>query len=313
MSDLFYISVVGLYHLTADGDNQVTVNPVIAPDLVPLDVPTHSGGFALFSGGSRYSSPADTAFDLTSGLWTMEGFFTADTLTGDATIIDLRVDGFDGATLFLDSTASHKLALFDGVTKFGAVGTPMPLDTERHIALSYDGTTTRCFLNGFKQWETTSAINWDALGLFSIGASNAAGLTGTSPLDGKARDARVTKGVCRYIGNFIPPLPPLPDSGATATVIMGPDNDTAAQGDELSFTISITAGDGPFTQQWHGVEEGYLLGEDGLTLLRDATLERDQFGYFVVVTDVNLVATTSPTAIATVTPTSVSRPVLGGR
>lgn len=85
----------------------------------------------------------------------------------------------------------------------------LPLNQWIHLAVSYDGTTTRIFVNGVLQ-QTVSTISY-------VAPTNAPTLeiagqiSGTFPFNGYIDELRITKGVAKYTLNFTPPTAELPD------------------------------------------------------------------------------------------------------
>ena len=84
------------------------------------------------------------------------------------------------------------------------------LNTWQHVAVTYDGSTTRTFLNGTQQ--NTSASSYTApttRNLQYIGMTQSSGFT--QDYYGFIDDLRITNGVARYTANFTPPTKAFPD------------------------------------------------------------------------------------------------------
>jgi hypothetical protein len=78
------------------------------------------------------------------------------------------------------------------------------LNTWQHLAVTYDGTTTRTFLNGFLQSTSTSSYTAPSTrNLQYIGMTQSGGYT--QEYFGYIDDFRITKGIARYTQNFTPP------------------------------------------------------------------------------------------------------------
>jgi hypothetical protein len=78
------------------------------------------------------------------------------------------------------------------------------LNTWQHLAVTYDGTTTRTFLNGFLQSTSTSSYTAPSTrNLQYIGMTQSGGYT--QEYFGYIDDFRITKGIARYTQNFAPP------------------------------------------------------------------------------------------------------------
>ena len=78
------------------------------------------------------------------------------------------------------------------------------LNTWQHLAVTYDGTTTRTFLNGVLQATSTSPYTAPTTrNLQYIGMTQSGGFT--QEYYGYIQDLRITKGIARYFSNFTPP------------------------------------------------------------------------------------------------------------
>jgi hypothetical protein len=88
--------------------------------------------------------------------------------------------------------------------------TNMGTTTWRHVAVDYDGTTVRLYLDGVVEASATVSqtvmTNTDAVALCGQSADGA-----NSP-EGRIGPARITKGVARYAGAFTPPTAAFPTS-----------------------------------------------------------------------------------------------------
>jgi len=78
------------------------------------------------------------------------------------------------------------------------------LNAWQHLAVTYDGTTTRTFLNGVLQATSTSPYTAPTTrNLQYIGMTQSGGFT--QEYYGYIQDLRITKGIARYFSNFTPP------------------------------------------------------------------------------------------------------------
>lgn len=88
------------------------------------------------------------------------------------------------------------------------------INTWHHIAMTFDGTVLRVFLNGVLEGSATVSRGWTNTGEpFRVGR----GIVDPYPanrlaLRGYIDDFRVTRGVARYTANFTPPTAPFPNS-----------------------------------------------------------------------------------------------------
>ena len=175
----------------------------------------------------------------------------------------------------------------------GRSGTDWPLqfsshsiqtNTWTHIAVSRSGTSNRCFVNGVQIGSTiTDSTNWtlNPAGLW-IGAQ-----TGGSSLNGYIDDLRITKGVARYVANFIPPLPHAyygtlvdPYLGSTSLLMPmeGPNNSTGFfdRADRLPVTTYGNAKISNAQYKW-GLTSAYFDGT-GDYLQLSSGLDSFKFG-----------------------------------
>lgn len=91
------------------------------------------------------------------------------------------------------------------------------LDTYYHIAMTFDGTHIRVFVDGNKEMEIATAMGWTGqsttrfgLGDTDIGSYNSSYRQAT---DAYFDELRITKGVARYTEDFDPPTEPFPNRG----------------------------------------------------------------------------------------------------
>lgn len=169
----------------------------------------------LMDGTGDYVTFADEAdFDLGAGNFCMEGWFQFNALTAAASYqmmgkytssgnqrsyaLFYLVD--DTELNFLVSTAGTA-----GITKTTFIWTPT-LNQWYHIAVDYDGTTYRCYVDGvLVDSDVSSETVFNSSGAFAIGAQD----NGTFPFNGWADDVRLTK-ASRYPAAFTPPTAPFP-------------------------------------------------------------------------------------------------------
>lgn len=86
-------------------------------------------------------------------------------------------------------------------------GGTVPLNTWTHVAVTRKGNTWRQFVNGVlsataehsRNATPTNSVR-TTIGSYSITSGGNHG-----PWDGFIDELRVTKGICRYEGNFVPP------------------------------------------------------------------------------------------------------------
>jgi hypothetical protein len=196
------------YTLTVSGTPSVINFTPFAPSATYS--PTTYGGSAYFDGSGDYLTvPDNAAFDYGSGDFTLECWIyltstlnekilTAHTSGGDLGPVNLW---FSSGTLQLYSSSNGStFDVADGAT----VGTPI-VDSWNHVAVSRQGTSIRCFLNGVLGSTTTSSATlMNSTGTFQIGARN-----GSNIYTGFISNFRVVKGTAVYTSAFTPPTSPV--------------------------------------------------------------------------------------------------------
>jgi hypothetical protein len=99
--------------------------------------------------------------------------------------------------------------------------TALPVSEWHHIAATYDGVTTRVFLNGLAlaSRNLNGSSNRNNNVPFYVGASHNVGNLNYTPggsttfnFIGNVSNVRITKGIARYTANFTPPTGPFPTS-----------------------------------------------------------------------------------------------------
>jgi hypothetical protein len=97
--------------------------------------------------------------------------------------------------------------------RFGA--STLTTSTWHHIAITRNGTSLRCFLNGTQLGSTLTQANWVGTNAYAtpywIGASYHNFIGQNYQLNGYIDDLRITKGVARYTSNFTSPTEPFPN------------------------------------------------------------------------------------------------------
>lgn len=114
-----------------------------------------------------------------------------------------------------------------------------------HFAIVYDGTVTSIFVNGIKQYNSSSD-NYGALPLtptFEIGSQ----IGGGYPFNGYMDDLRITDGIARYTSNFTPPtqqlLGPSDPHGENVSLLLHMDGNNGEQtfidSSPNNFTVTV--------------------------------------------------------------------------
>jgi hypothetical protein len=162
----------------------------------------------LFDGSGDYAQVSDADFNLSSGDWTIEGWFYDAGDASRAPYFSISAGGGGGLTLLIQRQIGpgvSELFLSSNNSSWNicqnrSIGTPT-LNQWNHIALTFDGSAYRTFINGSLSDTLSSAT--------SI-YNNQNLMIGTRHLEdqffnGWIDDFRVTKGVARYTAAFTAP------------------------------------------------------------------------------------------------------------
>lgn len=179
--------------------------------------PTISGGEAVFDGvNDRIHYGVDTAFGFGAGLYTIEGFFTADSISGNQCLFDTRGGG-EGIAFYQNAAAWGQATVYNnaGQIFIPGVGMQFTIGVSVHFAVVRDaGDVVRVYFNGVQQGSGADARTYAASTSCFIGDNYISAGAPSQPAHGKLKAWRVTKGVCRYPSGtaFTPPTLPLPTS-----------------------------------------------------------------------------------------------------
>ena len=188
------------------------------------------GSSVLFDGTNDYLTSANnSAFDLSSGDFTIEFWFNTNTLTpsgggsaGYANILGKQNwNGSSGAgwgvwqfnqtiVFFWPTSALNSISTGNVITA---------INTWYHIAVVRSGTSTnntKIYINGVQQAQGTSSSTNSTSALTIGGTNPTSGWDNTYYAAGYIDELRITKGVARYTSNFTPPTAQFLDSAGDA-------------------------------------------------------------------------------------------------
>lgn len=212
-SDPYFASVISLLHFDGS-DGSTTITDVIgtkswtASGVAQLDTSQSVfGGSSLqvVGGNGKILSGSDAGDQLGTGDFTIEFWYLAGTLSGTDIIFDTRASAAAVAPAIY--TTGSSLRFFTNNADRITAGT-LSTGVWYHIALSRVSGTTRFFVNGVQGGISyTDSNNY----VNQIMAYGDASYTTGNPINGHVDEARITKGVGRYTGNFTPPASPFPD------------------------------------------------------------------------------------------------------
>jgi hypothetical protein len=221
-SNRFIDNSTNSYAITAYGNSSVQrFNPFGASTAYSTSV---IGGSGYFDGsGDSLTAPDDTAFDLGSGDFTIEGWVyqTATNTTGAGFVAQWTNSA--ALSWYLGTTTTNQF-VFAWTTNGSTIQTiinssPVTLNTWTHYAASRSGTTGRIFINGVQAATgTISGTIFNSSNVVTIG--NNPNPSGSAwHLSGYMTDARVVKGTAVYTANFTPPTAPLTAVSGTSLLL----------------------------------------------------------------------------------------------
>ena len=204
--------------------------------------PFSQTGWGNYFGSSNYlTTPSSSAFNLSSGDWTIEGWFWLGSNSGDTRLF----------TVVNSSTDMYGAIVRSGTIRFGQLGVgeapfgTINLNTWNHIAFSKTSTSTiTCYINGTSTGTTTSYTLPNANCTVYIAASPANYALATT--DGYISNFSIVKGTAVYSGSTIT-VPTTPLTAITNTSLLTCqsnrfiDNSTNAFAITTSGTPSVQA------------------------------------------------------------------------
>ena len=209
-SNTFIDNSTNNFTITVAGNSKpTTFNPfTVTYSIKQSYTPGVYGGSMYFDGTGDYLTvPASTLNQLGDSRYTME-FWMYPTLVNGA---ERNLINKNGATTYgytFRMTTANKMGYFtDGTGNSILSTTTLSPNTWYHVAATFDGTTTRLFINGVQEASTTS---WSSVtndtGVLYIGARQ---YDASMNYAGYITDARIVKGSALYTSNFVPENRPL--------------------------------------------------------------------------------------------------------
>lgn len=176
---------------------------------------------------------------------TIEGWVNVKTTTGFVLFSGSSTAGVEGDQYYLNEF-SGSIYLGDGVTNnivFSA--SLLTLNVWNHVAVTFDGTTYRVFINGSSVGSSTSLLNNNTLNGISVCYRIP---QATSYTSGNVSNFRVVKGTAVYTTAFTPPTAPLTAISGTSLLITGTGQgmyDNTAFVDQGPNALTVTATGSP--------------------------------------------------------------------
>ena len=190
------------------------------------------GGYSgYFDGSGDYlTTPANSAFTLGTGDYTLELWVFLTAVSREHTLFDFRANASASGSHYI--TTSDKIGIWNGSSLVGGTGSSVPANTWSHIAYVRSSGSVTAYLNGVAQWTASYADNLTNNVAYVCGSFN-----GLSTLQGYASNARIVKGTAVYTTAFTPPNGPL--QNITNTSLLTCRYPTFVDGSSNAFTITV--------------------------------------------------------------------------
>ena len=160
------------------------------------------------------SSPVSFGNSFTAEAWIYQPVTAGNGGAGDDVFsVWNNSNGQKAILLRIDGTSLTLFVSYDGSTNniSGLAGGTINTNTWHHVALTWDGSNYRLFLDGtVVQTQASSTAPYSSTQKLQIGSSKS-GTSGAQDgyYQGYIQDARFTSGLARYTANFTPPTEPL--------------------------------------------------------------------------------------------------------
>jgi len=169
----------------------------------------------LCAANSRLNYAANSAFNITGGNFCIEFWCYPTSAPSVQGVLIAQDDGIANGTCFqLKTYPTNKLNFTYWTTSSRGSyvekngNTALSNNVWTHVAVTWDGSTLRMFLNG--ALDASFAVSAMYSANFDMGIGNWARPTFSNPFVGNLDDIRITKGQTRYTAAFTPPSRPFP-------------------------------------------------------------------------------------------------------
>jgi hypothetical protein len=237
ISNLRYLNRIALY----TGNFTVPASPLAvtqssSTNIAALTTIPTNGSSVFFNGSTDYlTAPSNPAFQFGTGAFTMEAWInptvTAPTVTQ---WIISNIDSASGNTqcgLSILAT-SNKLQFQTWNAAILTSTAAISLNVWTHVAISFDGTTYKLFINGVLDTSGITLYNFSSAGTAKIGYA----LSGNSYFTGLMSNARIVKGTAVYTTAFTPSTSPL--TAITNTSLLTCQSTTIIDNSINNYTIT---------------------------------------------------------------------------
>ena len=195
-------------YLPFNADNSLNnFNVNVLGDAKASNFSPYTGGYysAYFDGTGDYlTAPNNAAFNLSSGNWTIEGWFYFNALVTGATLFAIQPTSGSTYSVYLNGTSGQiDISQVGSSTITMAASGSIAVGSWYHIAFVKTSTSTiTCYVNGVTKNNTTS---------YTFSNSNSSFYIGENPIysgvmsNGYISNFRVVKGTAVYTTTFTPP------------------------------------------------------------------------------------------------------------
>jgi hypothetical protein len=205
-----------------------------------------SSGSGYFDGNGDYLSiPYNTAFDLSTGDWTVELWWYPTTTTGlDQNLIMVNFSGSDGYShARITATTANKFYILSSTNGLSWLNTTQigswTIGQWYHLAYVRNGSTFTLYVNGVAAGSyTSSSTLTNFSGSSEIGRNNVTSGVQYQYAYGYIYNARVVKGTAVYTSNFTPPTSPLTAITNTSLLLLT-DNYSIVNSTSTNLPVTI--------------------------------------------------------------------------
>jgi len=176
------------------------------------------GGSGYFDGTGDYLSAANNAAFTLGTAWTMEAWIYPTSLPGSSTIFGRWYATVNNANylLYVDSAGAIIGGVYPNATAANSTSGVIKRNCWQHVAMTWDGTTLRIFVNGVSVATTTTG-NITADGALDLTIGDNTG--GGAAFVGYMTDVRLVKNTALYTSTFTPPTAPLTAVSGTSLLL----------------------------------------------------------------------------------------------
>jgi hypothetical protein len=209
----------------------------IAGDTKPNSFNPYTPGYYsnYFDGTGDYLTTSGTYTFGTSN-FTIEGWINPGAYPGSgySVIFGNITTGTGNTQLMLNVGTSGNIVFMTWNQVIITSSSTVPLNGWSHVAVSFDGTTYRIFINGTASGTSTTLYTFSTAGAGNVGYAGAAGI---STFTGYISNLRVVQGTAVYTSAFTPPTTPL--TAISGTSLLTCQSNRFIDNSTNAFTITV--------------------------------------------------------------------------